>query len=369
MKLAAGALVAVVMLGGPGLAGPTRDTLAPEDNSKGHLGGFNIGWATAGVMATADPDMPEADTAAVFFSGKDFLGIDGVHDRGYRSLGTFGDAVAGDAPWAAPNGGIANSSSVFVGTAESDSAQSHDAVPPSPGETPRSASGSVVMPPPSEAVSRPVDSRKALAPGASLWPRQTERPAAASPAKPRSAWVGPAAALPVSTQQPPPPRQGESSSVFINRAGADAGDPNVATNAVRQWLLEDLAARSRTVTSGQSSASQRQVEDFLVAGSPGPDPSRATSVGAGPGTDTVVVLPLVPFPALDAALGANVRIYRNAPSGTAVEGRLAMALEALRSLTGPQIISIGLAASGLAGLAVVWRRWRRREALAYRTDP
>ncbi len=394
MRVTAGSLVALLQLSVPGLAEPTLGTLSPEDNGNGRLEGFTFRWATAGVTTTVNPDTLEADAAAVLFSGKEFLGIEALHDRGYRSLGTVADVMSGDAVPAYPDGGSVASSSAFVATADDDNTQNAaSAVPPSPGDPARAAAVSVVVPPPPDAASGPADGRKAIiAPAASLWSHQSDRPAAVSPMTPASGRAGPArigpspagpsqvgrpsagpksagpaSVGPASNHEPPSPIQHASTSVFANRSAAKRLDPD----AVRHWLLADLVARNQAFAPSGSTPSQPSVEDFPLAGSPVPDPA-PPAVGAAdsdPGAGSVVVLPVTPFPTLDTALDANVRVYANPNTGTAMVDRLWMALEALRKLTVPEIISIGLAASGLVGLAAVWRHRRRREALAYRTDP
>ena len=72
-------------------------------------------------------------------------------------------------------------------------------------------------------------------------------------------------------------------------------------------------------------------------------------------------LPLRVFPAADAEVPANERIYRNVPTGISILTWPELILQDLSTLTGPQIASIVIAGGGLIGLAQLWRRRRRME--------
>jgi hypothetical protein len=73
-----------------------------------------------------------------------------------------------------------------------------------------------------------------------------------------------------------------------------------------------------------------------------------------------VTLPFTVFPAVDEAMPGTARIFRNVPSGISIFTWPDLMLQALKSLSGPEIVSIIVASAGLVGLGQVWRR-RRRE--------
>jgi hypothetical protein len=373
-------LLATLLLGTPCLAGPTLKTFSPEDNQRNQLGAFSIVWATAGVAATAAVERPEADAATLFFSGKDFTGIDTLHRRGFTTLGTLDEVMAGGSGTADDSGSL-HSSSVFVGNSDRDRTDdAAAAIAPSPDI----AIASVVASPPAEIVSKPAETSRSGPTGGgpgipSAGTRQADRPATV-PRKPTLELPRSVPGAPVNVGQPAvkvsnssvstarPAGQtiipGASASVHNSAGITDLIASHATAEAAKQWLLANLVARNHGFVPGQLREAQPPIESFRLTRAPASDGAPPSN----PGSDATVVLPIAPLPSLDTALGANVRIYRNSPSGTATVGRLEMALQTLRTLSGPQIVSIAISIAGLSGLIIVWRRWRRREALEYKME-
>jgi len=100
------------------------------------------------------------------------------------------------------------------------------------------------------------------------------------------------------------------------------------------------------------------VDTFLLAPSGAVD---QVADGAPTSPVPTVALPMTLFPAVDQAMPPTVRIFRDSPSGISMLDWPTYILQALRQMSGPEIISVIIAGGGLFGLAQLWRRRRRIE--------
>ena len=379
LKKTAAALLALPLFGASSVAGPTAMMLSPQDSGSGRLGEFSVPWATAGVRVAAPGQRP-ANADAVFFSGSDFVGIEADHKRGYVTLGVVDDVLGDGASAHRPRAPGGVSTSVFVGTTAADMAADESDAALSPRGGAVGATGApLVPPPPTEATSDPAQTLRLSEPRAatpSVWDRiadqRASHPDQASPALSSASQSAASSA----TAADAPVAAGAPSSVFTGAAG-----PHNAGEAIARWLVAEVVAANHGFKPGQLSDAARPIDDFSVRETPasaaGSEAAPAALMGApittpltpamgasGAASDTSVIVPISAIPTPDEALGANVEIYRNPPSGTAAVGQLEMMLVTLRQLTGPQIISIAMALAGFFGLIAIWRNRRRREAVA-----
>ena len=140
-------------------------------------------------------------------------------------------------------------------------------------------------------------------------------------------------------------------------AGADTAG-NTVSEAVQSNFVQAVLARNQYFPGDARLSPPMLVETFVLA------PSEAIDqVADGESISPVptVALPLKIFPAVDQAVPPTAGILRNTPSGISVLDWPMFILQALRQMSGPEIVSIIIATGGVFGLAQVWRRRRRPE--------
>ncbi|HVZ06459.1 hypothetical protein [Rhodopila sp.] len=164
------------------------------------------------------------------------------------------------------------------------------------------------------------------------------------------------AMLAIEGQAASPPMR--SRSVFMDAAGTAAAvdGPGRVADVVATGFAKRLLAESEYFPGGALPVTRPLSDVFPLSA------AAALSMppqGTGGPPDGVVILPVTVFPAVDEALPVNVRLFRDRLPRLDLEGWLDLMMERIQSLSGPEIVSLAVAAIALFGLAQLWRGRRR----------
>jgi hypothetical protein len=395
-QVSAASLLALLLLNGRARATPSVAALTGASGPDAALDHFTMPWATAESLGSPDPPQAMPATVRLFSGAVGLAGIDAGLGPAPSFIGTVADAIPRVASAGSQGDGTGNPS-VFVARGGGFS------VADSLGANQEAASQTFTYTyvPAARRRAEPADKAAAQARGALAEPGPVGQGMGSNGPMPiASTAVGGSAAGDVGgsaagdvgvsaagvvgagagriTAGTLPVRSGDSGGLAGDDSQAPptgvlangTADP-VAAPAISTVLVHSTGAPGLTRLFSLAKERASGETARLAISRPWPVDSFAVNDGedgtgeaflAGVRGISQVPVPLALVVAADAAPDPTLSIYADRPTGPGVANRLTMAIDGLRSLSGPEIASFGVLGTALAGLVELWRRRRRSDS-------